>query len=110
LEALEKQVGKEKLIVDISCRRREEGWVVAMNGWKTLTDMWVTRGMSHLPAVRREADEAESIKQIEHYCSELLIHAADVEGLCQGVDEELVQRLGAWVTLPCTYAGGARGT
>jgi hypothetical protein len=45
LEGLEK-VGKEKLIVDISCRRREDGWVVAMNGWKTLTDMWVTKGMS----------------------------------------------------------------
>lgn len=46
---------------------------------------------------------------IEQYCSELLIHAADVEGLCQGIDEELVERLGEWVSLPCTYAGGARG-
>jgi phosphoribosylformimino-5-aminoimidazole carboxamide ribonucleotide (ProFAR) isomerase len=46
---LEKKVGKEKLIVDISCRRREDGWVVAMNGWKTLTDMWVTQGMSFSP-------------------------------------------------------------
>jgi len=46
LEGLEKKVGREKLIVDISCRRREDGWVVAMNGWKTLTDMWVTQGMS----------------------------------------------------------------
>jgi phosphoribosylformimino-5-aminoimidazole carboxamide ribotide isomerase len=46
LEGLEKKVGKEKLIVDISCRRRGDGWVVAMNGWKTLTDMWVTQGMS----------------------------------------------------------------
>jgi len=46
LEGLENKVGREKLIVDISCRRREDGWVVAMNGWKTLTDMWVTKGMS----------------------------------------------------------------
>ena len=46
LKGLEKKVGREKLIVDISCRRRENGWVVAMNGWKTLTDMWVTQGMS----------------------------------------------------------------
>jgi len=46
LEGLEKKVGREKLIVYISCRRREDGWVVAMNGWKTLTDMWVTQGMS----------------------------------------------------------------
>ena len=48
LEGLENKVGREKLIVDISCRRREDGWVVAMNGWKTLTDMWVTKGMSYL--------------------------------------------------------------
>ena len=47
-----------------------------MNGWKTLTDMVVN---------------AESVRLIEGYCSELLIHAADVEGLCQGIDEELVK-------------------
>jgi hypothetical protein len=60
-----------------------------MNGWKTLTDMVVN---------------AESIRLIEGYCSELLIHAADVEGLCQGIDEELVKceleyelwRAGSW--------------
>jgi hypothetical protein len=51
LEGLLEKVGKEKLIVDISCRRREDGWVVAMNGWKTLTDMWVTKGMSLLPVL-----------------------------------------------------------
>ena len=55
------------------------------------------------------ADYPDSIALIEKYCSELLIHAADVEGLCQGVDEELVRKLGEWVSLPCTYAGGARG-
>lgn len=97
-----------------SCRKREAGWIVAMNGWKTLTDLAVT---------------AESVKLIEGYCSELLIHAADVEGLCQGIDEELVEReygavstptarhthllthtpgLGEWVSIPCTYAGGAK--
>ncbi|EJT46311.1 1-(5-phosphoribosyl)-5 [Trichosporon asahii var. asahii CBS 8904] len=49
-----------------------------------------------------------SIKLIEQYCSELLIHAADVEGLCQGIDEELVKALASWVSIPCTYAGGAK--
>lgn len=88
LASFSEKVGKDRLVVDIryvavsgiaddSCRRRESGWIVAMNGWKTLTDLAVT---------------AESIRLIEGYCSELLIHAADVEGLCQGVDEELVQR------------------
>ncbi|WVO21879.1 phosphoribosylformimino-5-aminoimidazole carboxamide ribotide isomerase [Cryptococcus decagattii] len=93
LKRLADQVGKDKLVVDISCRKRASGWVVAMNGWKTLTDMAVTQ---------------ESIQLVEQYCSELLIHAADVEGLCQGIDEELVTRLGEWVSIPCTYAGGAK--
>ncbi|WWC61269.1 phosphoribosylformimino-5-aminoimidazole carboxamide ribotide isomerase [Kwoniella dejecticola CBS 10117] len=93
LRGISQKVGKERLVVDISCRKREEGWIVAMNGWKTLTDMSVTQ---------------ESIRLIETYCSELLIHAADVEGLCQGIDEELVTRLGEWVSIPTTYAGGAK--
>ncbi|RKO89764.1 hypothetical protein BDK51DRAFT_18018, partial [Blyttiomyces helicus] len=40
--------------------------------------------------------------------SEFLVHAADVEGLCQGIDEDLVKKLGEWCTIPCTYAGGGR--
>ncbi|KZT60165.1 Phosphoribosylformimino-5-aminoimidazole carboxamide ribotide isomerase [Calocera cornea HHB12733] len=93
LQVLERLVGRERLVVDVSCRRRGEKWVVAMNKWQDLTDM--------------EVDQA-SLKMLEEHCSEFLIHAADVEGLCQGIDEELVQRLGEWVTIPCTYAGGAR--
>lgn len=50
---------------------------MAMNGWKTLTDTPVTR---------------ETVALISQHCSELLVHAADVEGLCQGIDEELVRR------------------
>lgn len=33
-------------MVDVSCRKRDSGWVVAMNGWKTLTDMVVNQGPS----------------------------------------------------------------
>lgn len=51
---------------------------------------------------------ADSISLLEPYCSEFLIHAADVEGLQQGVDEELVCKLSQWCTIPITYAGGAR--
>ena len=51
---------------------------------------------------------SESISLLEQHCSELLIHAADVEGLCRGIDEELVQRLGEWVNIPTTYAGGGK--
>lgn len=45
---------------------------------------------------------------LEPYCSEFLIHAADVEGLQQGIDEELVSKLAKWCSIPVTYAGGAR--
>ncbi|WFD33333.1 1-(5-phosphoribosyl)-5[(5-phosphoribosylamino)methylideneamino]imidazole-4-carboxamidisomerase [Malassezia cuniculi] len=93
LLALERAVGKERLVVDISCRRRDDTWVVAMNRWQDLTDMQVTK---------------ESLDLVSAHCSELLIHAADVEGLCQGIDEDLVRALGEWATIPVTYAGGAR--
>lgn len=51
----------------------------------------------------------ESLDLLSQHCSEFLIHAADVEGLCQGIDEQLVEALGRWVNIPCTYAGGAKG-
>ena len=49
---------------------------------------------------------AESIATLEPYCSEFLIHAADVEGLQKGIDQELVRKLGEWCSIPVTYAGG----
>jgi len=64
-----------------------------MNKWQDLTDMEVNQ---------------ESLDLLSRYCSEFLIHAADLEGLCQGIDEELVKNLGEWVTIPTTYAGGAK--
>lgn len=45
---------------------------------------------------------------LEPYCSEFLIHAADNEGLQQGVDLDLVSNLAEWCSIPITYAGGAR--
>ncbi|KAK4179283.1 hypothetical protein QBC36DRAFT_207548 [Triangularia setosa] len=85
---------KEKLVIDLSCRRKgEDRWFVAMDKWQTITDM--------------EVCEA-SIKQLEPYCSEFLIHAADNEGLQRGIDEKLVQRLAKWCSIPVTYAGGGR--
>jgi len=69
---------------------------------------------------------ADSLDLLSQYCSEFLVHAADVEGLCQGIDEDLVTsesirllfyrsvleseiELGEWVKVPTTYAGGAKG-
>ncbi|KAK0100357.1 Enzyme that catalyzes the fourth step in the histidine pathway [Cadophora gregata] len=84
---------KEKLVIDLSCRRKGDTWFVAMNKWQTITDM--------------EVNEA-SIKSLEEYCSEFLIHAADNEGLQKGVDEKLVEKLAEWCSIPVTYAGGGR--
>jgi len=93
LKAISAAIGKERLVVDVSCRRRGNQWFVAMNKWQDITDMEVSQ---------------ESMNMLSEYCSEFLIHAADVEGLCQGIDTNLVSNLGQWVAIPTTYAGGAK--
>ncbi|KAF5321989.1 hypothetical protein D9619_000936 [Psilocybe cf. subviscida] len=93
LKAVCAAVGKERLVVDVSCRRRGDRWLVAMNKWQDITDMEVCK---------------ESLDLLSEHCSEFLVHAADVEGLCQGIDSELVTKLGEWATIPTTYAGGAK--
>ncbi|EPB88435.1 1-(5-phosphoribosyl)-5-[(5-phosphoribosylamino)methylideneamino] imidazole-4-carboxamide isomerase [Mucor circinelloides 1006PhL] len=93
LAELAKLVGKDRLVVDVSCRKKNDKWVVAMDKWQKMTDMEVNK---------------DTLDMLSEYCSEFLIHAADVEGLCKGIDEQLVERLGEWVTIPTTYAGGGR--
>lgn len=92
LRALNETVGPERLVIDLSCRRRDDRWVVATNRWQTTTDLEVT------PA---------TLDRLAEFCDEFLIHAADVEGLRGGIDEALVEMLGAWGRHPVTYAGGA---
>lgn len=82
LQALSQLVGRDRLVVDVSCRRKGDKWVVAMNRWQDLTDMEVN---------------AESLHLLAQYCSEFLVHAADVEGLCQGIDQDLVAKLAEWI-------------
>ncbi|WAC18143.1 phosphoribosylformimino-5-aminoimidazole carboxamide ribotide isomerase [Luteolibacter sp. SL250] len=92
LEMFVKEVGEERLVIDLSCRRSADGWTVAMNRWQTPTEMVV--------------DHA-TLDRLAPHCAEFLIHAADVEGLCRGIDVDLVSLLGGWGKLPMTYAGGA---
>ena len=92
LRSLTARIGSEKLVIDLSCRRTGDGWTVAMNRWQTLTDLQV--------------DHA-TLDRLAPFCDEFLIHAADVEGLCGGIDAELVALLGGWGKCPVTYAGGA---
>jgi phosphoribosylformimino-5-aminoimidazole carboxamide ribotide isomerase len=100
---------KEKLVIDLSCRRKDDTWFVAMNKWQTITDMEVNEGGCSLgmPKLLLILTLA-SIKSLEPYCSEFLIHAADNEGLQKGIDEQLVEKLAQWCSIPVTYAGGGR--
>ena len=86
------ETGRDRLVIDLSCRKTEQGWSVAMNRWQTLTELEITR---------------QTLDSLAGHCAEFLIHAADVEGLCGGVDRDLVAFLGEWGKIPVTYAGGA---
>lgn len=93
LEELVKAIGKDRLVLDLSCRRRGPDYVVVTDRWQRFTEMVIS---------------PTTLAQLANSCAEFLIHAVDVEGLCQGIDLELVEKLGAWATHPTTYAGGAR--
>lgn len=100
---------KEKLVIDLSCRKKGDTWFVAMNKWQTITDMEVNQGIALACCGIFLADSwKDSIKSLEPYCSEFLIHAADNEGLQKGIDETLVEKLAEWCSIPVTYAGGGR--
>ena len=93
VRALANRVGEEKLVVDLSCRRRDGDWWVATDRWQTVTETRV---------------DAPVFAALSEYCSEFLVHAADVEGRQAGIDEALVAHLAEISPRPCTYAGGAR--
>ena len=92
LEELVKLIGKDRLVLDLSCRRRGDAYLVVTDRWQKFTDLVVN---------------AETLGVFSKYCAEFLIHAVDVEGLCRGIDGGLVEKLGEWTPIPMTYAGGA---
>ncbi len=93
LDEIKQETGKDKLILDLSCRKTQNGWQIATNRWQTITSTTI---------------DAQTLKELSLHCDEFLIHAADVEGLQGGIDEELVTLLGKHAYVPITYAGGAR--
>lgn len=93
LESIKKETGADRLILDLSCRKTDNGWNIATDRWQTVTNTEITR---------------DTLSELAGHCSEFLIHAADVEGLQGGIDEELVTLLGNITSIPVTYAGGAR--
>lgn len=93
LSRLVKAIGAERLVLDLSCRKKEDAYYIVTDRWQTFT---------------REAVNDTLLERLSSSCCEYLIHAVDVEGQCSGIEESLVALLGAWDGRPITYAGGIR--
>lgn len=91
LKRMVRAVGKKRLVLDLSCRKRDDSYYVVTDRWQRFTDEPVTEEL-----LDRLADD----------CDEFLIHAVDAEGTAGGIEESLVKRLGNWSGIPITYAGG----
>ncbi|MBN1127382.1 MAG: phosphoribosylformimino-5-aminoimidazole carboxamide ribotide isomerase [Chitinispirillaceae bacterium] len=93
LEAMEKMVGKKRLVLDVSCRRFDGKYVIATNRWQTMSGVALSR---------------ELLERLAGRCDEFLVHAVDVEGKRQGIDGDLVAFLAEASPIVTTYAGGIR--
>ena len=91
LEKMVDAVGKEHLVLDLSCRKKEDAYYVVTDRWQKFTE---------------EKVSLELMEKLGAYCDEFLIHAVDVEGKASGIEKELASILGAWDGIPITYAGG----
>ena len=91
MEKLKKEVGKERVVIDLSCRKKDGDYYIVTDRWQTFTNVKLT---------------LESLTQISEYCDEFLVHGVDVEGKVSGADETLVRFLAEYNGIPVTYAGG----
>ena len=91
LKRLADAVGKEHIVIDLSCRKRGEDYYVVTDRWQKFTDMKLSR---------------EALGSIARYCDEFLVHGVDVEGKSAGIDSGLVGILKSFDEAPVTYAGG----
>ena len=88
---LEAEVGKEHLVLDLSCRRKKEAYYIVTDRWQKFTDV---------------ALGEKVLTELSGHCAEFLVHAVDVEGKAGGIEDALVSLLGAFDGIPVTYAGG----
>ena len=93
LRKLVESVGREHIVIDLSCRRKGDDYYVVTNRWQTFTETKVN---------------ADLLEELSVYCDEYLIHGVDVEGKKQGVDERLLALIAQYAGLPVTYAGGIK--
>jgi len=93
LDKLTQAVGKQRLVLDLSCKKDNDTYFVATDRWQHLTSVSLS---------------PENLVKLSSYCDEFLVHAVDIEGKQQGVDSELVALLAQLSPVPVTYAGGIR--
>ncbi len=91
LDKIRSTVGKERLVLDLSCRKRGEEYFIVTDRWQKFTETVLNEW---------------TLETLACYCDEFLVHAVDVEGKANGIEEELVRMLGNWQGIPVTYAGG----
>ena len=91
LKELAAAVGRDRLVLDLSCRKKDGRYYIVTDRWQNFTEVEVN---------------SDTLEMLSEYCCEYLIHAVDVEGKAKGIEEELAGVLGSWGKLPMTYAGG----
>ncbi len=91
LQRLVDVVGRERLVLDLSCKQRDGQYFIVTDRWQKFTDTVIS---------------AVTLADLAEYCAEFLVHAASVEGLMQGPDLKLVSLLAEHSSIPVTYAGG----
>ncbi len=93
LKELLKKIGRDHLVLDLSCRKKGEDYYIVTNRWQKFTKCKINK---------------ELLRELSKYCFEFLVHGVDVEGKCLGIDETLVRLLAEFSPIPTTYAGGAK--
>ena len=94
LAKIKKAVGRERLVLDLSCKMRPDKggfYYIMTDRWQTYTDEELT------PAL---------LEELSGECDEFLIHGIDSEGKASGISEELIRLLDSVRGFPVTYAGG----
>jgi len=91
LEKLVAAVGREHVVLDLSCRKKGDDYYIVTDRWQKFTRTKLT---------------ASLLKKLEKYASEYLVHAVDVEGKAAGPDQALFSIFSGYEGLPVTYAGG----
>ena len=93
LKLMKDKVGSDRVVIDLSCRKKDNKYIIMTNRWQTYSN---------------EVLNYELLDYLSDYCDEFLIHAVDVEGKSQGIEEELIKYLAIWNKKTITYAGGIR--